>query len=313
MPLLTVITGPTGVGKSAVAVEVAKHFGTEIISADSRQIYRDIPVTTAAPTARMLEAVPHHLVGTRSLDDHYSAAAFEQDALRLLNEIFASHRVAVVCGGSMLYIDALCNGIDELPDISAHTRELVKTIYAREGLDGAFALLKEKDSEYAAIVDKANRQRVLHALEICMESGTTYTSLRTGRRAMRPFTILKFMLTAPREVLFDRINARTRQMVRLGMADEVRAVAGMRHLNSLNTVGVKEMLRYIDGEWTLEEAILRLQKNTRVYAKKQLTWFARDPDIISIDVTKENATDTIILAVGQSLRDTQTAENQEMD
>lgn len=293
-PLLVVVTGPTGVGKTDTAIEVARHFDTEIVSADSRQIYSDLKITTAAPSAQQLAAVRHHFVASRPLDYNYSAAVFEQAALDVLEGIFSRRDVAVVCGGSMMYVDALCNGIDEIPTISPETRAKVRGIYDAEGLDKVLRMLGELDPEYLLVVDRNNVNRVLHAVEICLESGTTYTSLRKGRKASRPFRILKCMLTAPREELFRRINARTLKMVEDGMVDEVRAVAHLRHLNSLNTVGVNEMLRYIDGEWPLDTAVARLQKNTRVYAKKQLTWFARDNEIMSFDVTECNAAGRII-------------------
>lgn len=292
-PLLIVITGPTGVGKSDTAIEVARHFDTEIISADSRQIYRDLPITTAAPTASQLAEVKHHLVGTKELNTYYSAYLFEQEALSLLSDIFKRSNVAVVCGGSMMYIDALCNGIDDIPTISQRVRSDVEAIYKYEGAEGLLKMLQGLDPDYYAEVDRSNLKRVIHAFEICLESGTSYTSLRKGDRRERPFKILKCMLTAPRDVLFDRINARTLRMVEQGMVEEVRRVEPFRTLNSLNTVGVKEMLKYLDGAWSLDEAIARLQKNTRVYAKKQLTWFARDKEIKVLDITACNPSETI--------------------
>lgn len=293
-PLLIVITGPTGVGKSAAAVKVAKHFNTEIISADSRQIYSELPVTTAAPTAEDMAVVKHHLVSTHHLENYYSAALFEHDALNILDVIFAAHRVAVVCGGSMMYVDALCNGIDDLPTVSPDTRLHVQHLYRTKNWDEILSMLMNLDPEYYDIVDKCNVQRVLHAIEICLESGVTFTSLRRGEKRERPFRIIKIMLTAPREILFERINTRVEQMINDGMVQEVSAVMNKRNLNSMNTVGVKEILRYLDGEWDLDTAIARLQKNTRVYAKKQLTWFARDPEIITIDITQCDVVGEII-------------------
>ena len=301
-PLLIVITGPTGVGKTDTAIRVASHFNTEIVSADSRQIYRDLPVTTAAPTPSQLSQVKHHLVGSKSLETYYSASVFEQEALAILKSIFKTNRVAVVCGGSMMYIDALCNGIDEIPTISDTVRENVQSIYKYEGLETLLRILQGMDPEYYAIVDRNNVKRVMHAVEICMESGTTYSSLRKGVKTERPFQILKCMLTAPRDILFERINRRTEEMVRNNMIEEIRKVIHLRHLNSLNTVGVKEMLRYLDGEWTLEEAIARLQKNTRVYAKKQLTWFARDKELVTIDLTESDPAEIIIKEADRLLR-----------
>ena len=297
MDTLIVITAPTGVGKSEVAVEVAEALGTEILSADSRQIYAGIPITTAAPTHEQMRRIPHHFVGCLPLDSYYSASLFEEQALALLPSVFTRcGGVAVACGGSMMYVDALCDGLDELPAVSAGVRARVMELLAEKGEQELLRMLDELDPAYAAIVDRNNTKRVMHALEICMEAGTTYTSLRGRKKTRRPFRILKFMLTAPRPVLFDRINSRTLRMVEAGMAEEVRSVAHLRHLNSLNTVGFKEMLRYIDGEWSLAEAVARLQKNTRVYAKKQLTWYARDPQIRTIDVTTQKGAEIILNA-----------------
>lgn len=300
-PLLIVITGPTGVGKTEVAVELAQKLSTEIISADSRQIYRDLPVTTGAPTEEQLAKARHHFIGTQPLDFYYSASVFEQEAMRVLHEIFKTRDVAVVCGGSMMYVDALCHGIDDIPTISEEVRSKVLDIYKNEGYGKMLSILQEIDPEYYVKVDRHNEKRVIHAIEICMQSGATYTSLRKGEKVVRPFRILKCMLTAPREVLFSRINRRVMQMADAGMVEEVRKVAHLRHLNSMRTVGVNEMLRYIDGEWSLEQALARMQKNTRVYAKKQLTWYARDPDIVSIDVTQCNAGEQILTSVGNIL------------
>lgn len=293
-PLLVVITGPTGIGKSDAAIKVANHFDTEIISADSRQIYRGLEITSAAPDAADLAKAKHHLVGYLDLADYYSASCFEHDALAILDDIFSRKRIAVLCGGSQMYIDALCNGIDEMPDISEDVRKNVAAIYQNEGLEAVLRQLQSLDPDYYEIVDRNNVKRVMHALEVCLESGKTYTSFRTGKRKDRPFDVMKFILTAPREVMFERINTRVQKMADAGMVDEVRSVAHLRHLNSLNTVGVKEILKHLDGEWTLQEALSRLAKNTRVYAKKQLTWLAKDTKAIRIDITTENPADTII-------------------
>ena len=293
-PLLVVITGPTGIGKSDAAIKVATHFDTEIISADSRQIDRGLEITSAAPDAADLAKAKHHLVGYLDLADYYSASCFEHDALAILDDIFSRKRIAVLCGGSQMYIDALCNGIDEMPDISETVRKNVATICQNEGLEAVLRQLQSLDPDYYEIVDRNNVKRVMHALEVCLESGKTYTSFRTGKRKGRPFDVLKFILTAPREVMFERINTRVQKMADAGIVDEVRNVAHLRHLNSLNTVGVKEILKHLDGEWTLQEALSRLAKNTRVYAKKQLTWLAKDKKAIRIDITTENPADTII-------------------
>lgn len=284
---LVVILGPTGIGKSDVAIQLARRLGTEIISADSRQIFRDIPITTAAPSAEDLAIVPHHLIGQLPLDSYYSASLFERDALSILENIFRCKDYVIVCGGSMMYVDALCNGIDDIPTISQEVRKRVEDIGRQEGADGLLSRLKDVDPDYYNIVDRKNIKRVAHALEICYESGITYTSLRTGGKSVsRPFKIVKIGLNCDRALLFDRINSRVDKMVSQGMIDEARSVYHLRHLNSLNTVGFKEMFRYFDGEWNLPTALSRLQKHTRVYAKKQLTWFQRQSDIVWIDPTQ---------------------------
>lgn len=278
---LIVITGPTGSGKTALAIETARRLGTEIISADSRQLYRDIPVGTAAPTAEQLAAVPHHFVGTLPLDAYYSAAEFEADVMRLLPDIFARcGGTAVMCGGSMMYIDAVCRGIDDLPTISDEIREHCRKLWLEEGTSGIIARLEKIDPEYLRIVDLQNHRRLVHALEISLEAGVPYSSLRTGQPKRRPFEILKFAIDLPREELFARINARVTAMVDNGLIDEGRRVYPLRHLNSLNTVGYKELFAHFDGLMDLPTALDRIRKNTRVYAKKQLTWLKKDPDIL---------------------------------
>ena len=274
-PTLIVITGATASGKSALAINVAGRLGCEIISADSRQLFRDIPIGTAAPTAEQLAAVPHHLVGTLPLDGYYSAAQFEADALAIAERLWERSPYVVVCGGSMMYIDALTDGIDELPTISAATRERVLQMLEQQGLNGLLAYLEILDPEYYAVVDRANTRRVVHAIEICLEAGVPYSQLRVRRRAERPFRIVKVAIDMPREQLFDRINRRVELMMEQGLLEEARRVYPLRHLNSLNTVGYKELFAYFDGEMDLPTATARIAKNTRVYAKKQLTWLAR--------------------------------------
>lgn len=281
---LIVITGPTGSGKTALAIETARRLGTEIISADSRQLYRDIPVGTAAPTAEQLAAVPHHFVGTLPLDAYYSAAEFAADVMRLLPDIFARcGGTAVMCGGSMMYIDAVCRGIDDLPTISDEIREHCRKLWLEEGTSGIIARLEKIDPEYLRIVDLQNHRRLVHALEISIEAGVPYSSLRTGQPKRRPFEILKFAIDLPREELFARINARVTAMVDNGLIDEGRRVYPLRHLNSLNTVGYKELFAHFDGLMDLPTALDRIRKNTRVYAKKQLTWLRRDPTLLPPD------------------------------
>ena len=284
---LIVITGPTGIGKSATAIDLAQRLSTEIISADSRQVYKGIPIITAAPTEEERSIVPHHLVDFLELDEYYSASLFEQQALSLLDQIFRRSDYAVVCGGSMMYVDALCNGIDELPTIPDNIRQQLMQEHADNGNDWLLQRLEQLDPVYYNQVDRQNTKRVFHAVEICLASGRPYSSLRTGTRQSRPFRIIKTALTADRQLIFDRINLRVEKMLEMGMLDEARSVYHLRHLNSLNTVGFKEMFRYLDGEWDLPTAIARMQKNTRVYAKKQMTWYQRDPLIHWIDASAQ--------------------------
>ena len=293
---LIVITGPTGIGKSATAIDLAQRLSTEIISADSRQVYKGIPIITAAPTEEERSIVPHHLVDFLELDEYYSASLFEQQALSLLDQIFRRSDYAVVCGGSMMYVDALCNGIDELPTIPDNIRQQLMQEHADNGNDWLLQRLEQLDPVYYNQVDRQNTKRVFHAVEICLASGRPYSSLRTGTRQSRPFRIIKTALTADRQLIFDRINLRVEKMLEMGMLDEARSVYHLRHLNSLNTVGFKEMFRYIDGEWDLPTAIARMQKNTRVYAKKQMTWYQRDPLIHWIDASAQATPTEQILA-----------------
>ena len=279
---LVVITGPTASGKSALALSLARHYGCHIISADSRQIFHGLPIGTAAPTVAEREMAPHHFVDMLPLDGYYSAAQFETDVLALLDTLFADNPIQVMCGGSMMYVDAVCDGIDELPTISPEIRQRAADIYREGGNEALRATLQSLDPDYLAQVDVNNHKRLVHAIEISLEAGVHYSSLRTGEKKRRPFRILKFAIDMPRDVLFDRINARVDTMVANGLVDEAHRVYPLRHYNSLNTVGYKELFRYFDGEWDLDTAIARIKKNTRVYAKKQMTWLRRDPDIIPL-------------------------------
>ena len=279
---LIVITGPTGIGKTDTAIKVAQALGTEIISADSRQIYRNLPIGTAAPTAEELNAVKHHFISILDLDQYYSAAQFESDVMSLLPTLFEKHDQVVMCGGSMMYVDAVCNGIDDIPTVSDSVREQAYALLDSEGIEGIARRVEEVDPEYYAIADKQNAKRLVHALEIYMQSGKPFSSFRTGQKKQRPFRILKFALNMPREELFARINLRVDKMIELGLEEEARNVYHLRHLNSLNTVGYKEMFAYFDGTMDFITARERLKKNTRVYAKKQLTWYAKDPNIITL-------------------------------
>lgn len=276
---LIVITGPTAVGKTALCLDIAKHFGIPIINADSRQIYRELKIGTAAPTEDQLRQVRHYFVGTLALTDYYSASMYEEQVMQLLGELFQSSDYALLTGGSMMYIDAVCNGIDDIPTVDDKTRNALKQRLADEGLDALCEQLRELDPEHYEVVDRKNPRRVVHALEICLMTGRTYTSFRTNARKERPFRIIKIGLTRDREVIYNRINQRVDDMMQAGLLDEARSLYHLRHLNALNTVGYKEMFTYLDGTWTLDEAVERLKGNTRRYARKQLTWYKRDPEM----------------------------------
>lgn len=284
------IAGPTASGKSALAVSMAQRLHTEIISADSRQIYQGLRVTTASPSDEQLAAAKHHLVNCLPLEEYYSASRFREDALRIVSDIMEREDYAIVCGGSMMYIDALCNGMDELPTVPAELRERLSAEYKAKGDEWLLGKLKELDSDYYERVDRCNMKRVFHAVEVTLTAGKPYSTMLTGRNRKNdealPWRVLKFALRMPRNELFDRINRRTEAMAASGMIEEVRALSALRNLNSMNTVGVKEMLKYIDGEWPLDFALARLAKNTRVYAKKQLTWLQKDESVIWLDIDK---------------------------
>ena len=260
-------------------MDIAKHFGIPIINADSRQIYRELKIGTARPTDEQTQAVRHYFVGTLSLDDYYSASLFEQQVLQLLDQLFQASDYALLTGGSMMYIDAVCDGIDDIPTIDDETRRLMKQRLADEGLEALCEELRRLDPEYYEIVDRQNPRRVVHALEICTMTGKTYTSFRRRERRQRPFSIVKIALNRPREELYERINCRVDQMMSDGLLDEARALYPRRELNALNTVGYKELFDYLDGRWPLEEAVERIKGNTRRYARKQLTWYKKDEQI----------------------------------
>lgn len=280
MKTLITLQGPTGVGKTELSLRLAEFFDTCILNADSRQVYRDIPIGTAAPTEAERQRVPHHFVGMLALDDYYSAAQYESDVLQLLNdEVFPQKDVAILSGGSMMYIDAVCKGIDDIPTIDAETREMMRERYEREGLEPLAEELRLLDPDYYAECDIRNPKRVVHALEICYMTGRTYTSFRVRRKAHRPFRIIKVGLQREREELYNRINRRVDSMMQDGWLDEARRVLPFRHCNSLNTVGYKELFKYLDGEWELDFALEKIRRNTRVYSRKQMTWFRRDEEV----------------------------------
>lgn len=291
---MIVITGPTATGKSALAVDVASRLGTDIIGADSRQVYTGIPIVTAMPTPEQRTTVRHHLLDFLLLDSYYSASMFEQDALRIASDLMQRTGYAVVCGGSMMYIDALCNGIDDLPTVPDDIRDALKAEHQARGDEWLLSELQRLDPEYYGIVDRKNMKRVFHAVEIIRAAGQTYTSLRVGRRKERDFRIVKVCLDAERELLFDRINRRVDAMVLEGLEEEARRVWPQRHLNSLNTVGLKEMFAYFEGSMDRNTAIERIKKNTRVYAKKQMTWWKRDPAIIRLDIARRDLADQVM-------------------
>ena len=276
---LIVLTGPTGVGKTELSLQLAEHYGCPIVSADSRQFYRDIPIGTAAPTAGQQARVKHYFVGQLALTDYYSASCYEDDVLALLSTLFDTHDYVLLTGGSMMYIDAVCKGIDEIPTITDEVRREVVAYYERMGLEALCEELKILDPVYYDEVDLKNHKRVIHAIEICRQTGGRYSDLRTRQVKQRPFGIVKIGLIRPREELFERIARRTGQMIADGLIEEARRVYPFRHLNSLNTVGYKELFAYFDGKMSLDEAVEKIKRNTRVYSKKQVTWYKKDPDM----------------------------------
>ena len=294
---LVVITGPTAVGKTALTIELARHYHTPVINADSRQIYRELRIGTAAPSEEQLQQAKHYFVGNKSIHDYYNASMYEQDVLKVLKK--EPSDTNILSGGSMMYIDAVCNGIDDIPTVRDDIREEMKRRYEEEGLEALCEDLRRLDPEHYAIVDRQNYRRVIHALEICYQTGRTYTSFRTQSKKERPFRIVKIGLNRDRNELYNRINARVDAMIEQGLLHEAESLYNQRQLNALNTVGYKEMFDYMDGRWSLDEAVERMKGNTRRYARKQLTWFKRDeevrwfhPDQIDeilkyIEVTKE--------------------------
>lgn len=276
---LVVILGPTGVGKTDTCIRVAKHFNVPIINADSRQIFQEIPIGTAAPTQVQQQEIKHFFVGNHHLDDYYSASMYEQDVLSLLEKLFTSQDIALMSGGSMMYLDAVCNGIDDIPTVDEQTRQWMKQRLHDEGLPTLVEELRQLDPIHYEYVDKNNPRRVVHALEICHMTGKTYTSFRTNKIKERPFQIIKIGLNLPREELYQRINQRVLNMIQEGWVEEALKVYPKRELNSLHTVGYRELFDYLDGLYTLDEAIDKIQSNTRRYMRKQLTWFKRDQKI----------------------------------
>lgn len=276
---LIVLIGPTGVGKTDLSLRLAERFQTSIISADSRQLYADLKIGTAAPTPQEIQRVPHYFIGTLQLTDYYSAAQYEAEALKTLDSLFKKHKVVILTGGSMMYVDAICKGIDDIPTVDKDTRELMLNRYEEEGLENLCKELKLLDPEYYKVVDTKNPKRIIHALEICYMTGKTYTSFRTQQKKQRPFRIIKIGLKREREELYNRINQRVEKMMKEGLLEEAKKVYPFRKLNSLNTVGYKELFKYIEGEWSLPFAVDKIKQNSRIYSRKQMTWFKRDPEI----------------------------------
>jgi len=269
---LIIITGPTAIGKTYVAIKMATHFNTEIISADSRQFYKEMSIGTAVPSKVELQNIKHHLIQFLSVSDYYNVSRFEKDSLEILQNLFSNHSCAIAVGGSGMYIDTLCYGIDELPDPDNELRQRIANDYKTHGLDFLKNKLKELDPAYYETADLSNPNRIMRAIEVCLQTGNTYTSLRRNKRKKRGFEIIKIGLNQERAVLFDRINAD-------GLLDEAKNLIKYRNLNALNTVGYKEMFAHFDDTFTLEQAIEKIKTNTRRYAKRQLTWFKRDKEI----------------------------------
>jgi len=284
---LIVILGPTAVGKTAMAINIARQFDTEIISADSRQFYRELNIGVASPSPEELSAAKHHFIGNLSIHDDYNVSKYETEALQCLEEIFRKKNTAVLVGGSGLYIDAVCKGIDELPDPEASLREEIKHLFQQEGIDALRSQLRILDPVYYNIVDLANPKRLMRAIEVCLTSGKTYSSLRINHQTQRPFHIIKIGLTREREVLYNTINLRVDIMMEMGLLDEVKKLLPFKDLNALNTVGYKELFAYLDDEYSLTSAIEKIKVNSRRYAKRQMTWFRRNEEIRWFDANKE--------------------------
>lgn len=276
---LLLILGPTGVGKTELSLRVAEHYGCPILNCDSRQIYRSIPIGTAAPTEEEQARVKHYFVATRDLDQDYNAGQYERDAIALMEELFRTCDTLVMTGGSMLYADAVCYGLDDLPAVPETIRRQVHQAYETQGLAWLQSEVQRLDPDYWNEVDQQNPARLTHCVELCLTTGKPYSSLRTATTKIRPFRILKIGLERPREELYDRINRRVEQMIEDGLVDEARKVYHLRHLNSLQTVGYRELFACFDGEYDLARAIELIQQNTRHYAKRQMTWFRRDKTI----------------------------------
>lgn len=279
MKTLFVIVGPTGVGKTSLCLKVAEHLNTVIINADSRQVFKEIPVGTAAPTKDERKSIRHFFVGNFHINEYYNASKYEQDVLKLLNILFKYKDNVIMSGGSMMYVDAVCKGIDDIPSVDDNIRKTLQERFDKEGLSGISKELALLDPDYYAIVDKNNHKRIIHALEICLSTGKPYSSFRKNTTKERPFRIIKIGLNMDRQRLYERIDLRVEQMIHDGLIQEALNVYEYKDLNALNTVGYKETFEYLDGLCTLDNAIFRIKSNTHKYCRKQLTWFRRDPNI----------------------------------
>ena len=279
MNTLIVVVGPTGVGKSAISLKLAKHYQTEIISADSRQVFHELTLGTAVPSAEDLKSVPHHFIQTKSIHDYYNVSEYETEAIQLIDKLFHTNNPLILTGGSMLYVDTICKGIDDIPTIDPVIRDEVISWYNENGIEALRQRLLELDPEYYHQVDLNNPKRLLHAVEICLMSGKSFTSFRTNTIKERPFRIVKIGINQDRKILYERINERVLKMMENGLLEEAKTVYPYRNLNSLNTVGYKELFTYLNGDCSLDEAVDLIQRNTRKYARKQLTWFRNNQDI----------------------------------
>lgn len=279
MKTLFVIVGPTGVGKTSLCLKVAEHLNTVIINADSRQVFKEIPVGTAAPTKDERKSIRHFFVGNLHINEYYNASKYEQDVLNLLNILFKYKDNVIMSGGSMMYVDAVCKGIDDIPSVDDNIRKTLQERFDKEGLSGISKELALLDPDYYAIVDKNNHKRIIHALEICLSTGKPYSSFRKNTTKERPFRIIKIGLNMDRQRLYERTDLRVEQMIHDGLIQEALNVYEYKNLNALNTVGYKETFEYLDGLCTLDNAIFRIKSNTHKYCRKQLTWFRRDPNI----------------------------------
>ena len=285
---LIVILGPTAIGKTALSIKLARHFNTEIISSDSRLLFKEMKIGTAVPSTEELNSVKHHFIGNLSISDYYNVSKFEKEALHKLDDIFLKNNLAIMVGGSGLYIDAVCKGIDDLPDPDKKLRHEINEIFKSSGIEALQKKLKELDPEYYLIVDLKNPKRLMRAIEVCLQTGKTYTSLRKNKTGKRDFNIIKIGLNCEREKLFERINLRVDKMINEGLLDEVKELYKHKNLNSLNTVGYKEIFDFLDNKTTFEQAIENIKTNTRRYAKRQLTWFKRDEEIKWFHPTEKN-------------------------